>query len=213
MDNRLVVRIRLVPDAHKDAMLVTLVFALSVRLISVASIRSGIHKPLMNILATATNSRVLYYALGCLTNLAIPPRNKTELGKAGLLGQLPHLWSVHTLPHIQSSAISLTRQLLIGNSPNVLRISAPLSNDPDSPATEKSGLSALISIFMRSNTDLARMEIARALATVCQVLASDTSPYKINQTRRREVFERNRDIGVPLCFMLLQLFILDISKM
>ncbi|OBT60035.1 hypothetical protein VE03_10305 [Pseudogymnoascus sp. 23342-1-I1] len=166
--------------------------------------KSGIHKPLMNILATATNSRVLYYALGCLTNLAIPPRNKTELGKAGLLGQLPHLWSVHTLPHIQSSAISLTRQLLIGNSPNVLRISAPLSNDPDSPATEKSGLSALISIFMRSNADLARMEIARALATVCQVLASDTSPYKINQTRRREVFERNRDIGVPLCFMLLQ---------
>jgi hypothetical protein len=168
--------------------------------------KSGIHQPLMNILSTATNSRVLYYALGCLTNLAIPPGNKTELGKAGLLGQLPHLWSVGTLPHIQSSAISLTRQLLTGNSPNVLRISAPLSNDPDSPASEKSRLSSLISIFMHSDADSARMEIARALATVCQVLAShDTSPdTSIIQMRRREIFEQNRDIAVPLGFMLSQ---------
>jgi hypothetical protein len=166
----------------------------------------GIHNLLMSILATASHSRLLYYALGCLRNLAHPARNKITLGGAGLLGPLSNLWSANTLPQIQSSAISLTRQLLISNLPNVLRISAPLSIDPDSPASNKSQLSALISIFIRTDIDPVRIEIARALATVCQVLApcDTSSDNSVIQMRRRDIFEHNRDICVPLGFMLSQ---------
>ncbi|KFZ12256.1 hypothetical protein V502_07175 [Pseudogymnoascus sp. VKM F-4520 (FW-2644)] len=170
--------------------------------------KSRIHKPLMDILTTATDSQVLYAAIGFLKNLALPARNKIKLGNADLIEILPRLWAMDTLPQIQYSAISLARQLLIGNFANVLRISAPLSADPDSPANEKSRLSVLISIFGRSDAEPVRMEIARALAAVCRVLAArNPSPGTdavALQTRRRELFERHRDIGVPLSFLVSQ---------
>ncbi|KFY75619.1 hypothetical protein V499_04421 [Pseudogymnoascus sp. VKM F-103] len=170
--------------------------------------KSRIHKPLMDILTTATDSQVLYAAIGFLKNLALPARNKVELGNADLIEILPRLWAMDTLPQIQYSAISLARQLLIGNFPNVLRISAPLSADPDSPANEKSRLSVLISIFGRSDAEPVRMEIARALAAVCRVLAARTPAPGTDavtlQTRRRELFERHRDIGTPLSFLVSQ---------
>jgi hypothetical protein len=170
--------------------------------------KSRIHKPLMDILTTATDSQVLYAAVGFLKNLALPARNKVELGNADLIEILPRLWAMDTLPQIQYSAISLARQLLIGNFANVLRISAPLSADPDSPANEKSRLSVLISIFSRSDAEPVRMEIARALAAVCRVLAARTpapgTDVAALQTRRRELFERHRDIGTPLSFLVSQ---------
>ncbi|OBT44781.1 hypothetical protein VE00_05324 [Pseudogymnoascus sp. WSF 3629] len=170
--------------------------------------KSRIHKPLMDILTTATDSEVLYAAVGFLKNLALPARNKVELGNADLIEILPRLWAMDTLPQIQYSAISLARQLLIGNFANVLRISAPLSADPDSPANEKSRLSVLISIFSRSDAEPVRMEIARALAAVCRVLAARTPAPGTDvvalQTRRRELFERHRDIGTPLSFLVSQ---------
>ncbi|KFY38693.1 hypothetical protein V494_04265 [Pseudogymnoascus sp. VKM F-4513 (FW-928)] len=170
--------------------------------------KSRIHKPLMDILTTATDSQVLYSAIGFLKNLALPARNKVELGNADLIEILPRLWAMDTLPQIQYSAISLARQLLIGNFANVLRISAPLSADPDSPAHEKSRLSVLISIFSRSDAEPVRMEIARALAAVCRVLAARTPSADTDattlQTRRRELFERHRDIGTPLSFLVSQ---------
>lgn len=170
--------------------------------------KSRIHKPLMDILTTATDSQVLYAAIGFLKNLALPARNKVELGNANLIEILPRLWAMDTLPQIQYSAISLARQLLIGNFANVLRISAPLSADPDSPANEKSRLSVLISIFGRSDAEPVRMEIARALAAVCRVMAarapSPDTDAVVLQKRRRELFERHRDIGTPLSFLISQ---------
>ncbi|KFY46853.1 hypothetical protein V495_02222 [Pseudogymnoascus sp. VKM F-4514 (FW-929)] len=52
------------------------------------------------------------------------------------------------------------------------------------------------------------MEIARALAAVCRVFAARAPPPGVDaatlQTRRRELFERHRDIGSPLGFLVSQ---------
>lgn len=165
---------------------------------------SRIHRPLMDILTSATSSQILFAAIGFLKNLALPPANKIELGNAGLIEILPRLWAMDTLPQIQYSAISLARQLLIANYPNVMRINAPLSSDPDSPAHSKSRLSVLISLFSRTDAEPVRMEIARTLAAVCRVLASRSSSVPDLQARRAEFFEKHRDIGTPLSFMVIQ---------
>lgn len=165
---------------------------------------SRVHKPLIAVLTDATDSQLLYATLGFLKNLALPARNKVELGDSGLMEILPRLWTMDTLPQIQHASISLARQLIIGNFHNVRRICTRLSEDTSSPANEHSKLSILIGFFQRTDAEPIKMEIARLLTAICRVYTSPNQNIADVDRRRKEFFDRHPDLGRPLSYMVSQ---------
>lgn len=144
-----------------------------------------IQQPLINLLVRCTsgettpNAQLTHAVLSFLKNLAIPAANKPTLGQLLESNILPKLWSTwgDTQPQTQFAAVSLARLLLVGSPPNVRRICAPLSADPDSPAHDRSNLHILTALFDRSDAEPTKMEVARAVATVCRTLhSSPVSP-------------------------------------
>lgn len=139
-----------------------------------------IHQPLINLLARCTsgdatpNTQFTHAVLSFLKNLAIPATNKPALGRLLESNVMPKLWSTwgDTQPQTQFAAVSLSRLLLVGCPPNVRRLCAPLSADPDSPAHDRSNLHILTALFERSDAEPTKMEVARAVATVCRILHS-----------------------------------------
>lgn len=139
-----------------------------------------IHSPLTNILQRCTagdtplNAQLTHAVLSFLKNLAIPAVNKPLLGRLLESNVLPKLWSTwgDSQPQTQFAAVSLARLLLVGCPPNVRRLCAPLSADPDSPAHDRSNLHLLTALFERSDAEPTKMEVARAVATVCRILHS-----------------------------------------
>jgi hypothetical protein len=165
---------------------------------------SRVHKPLIAILTDAMDSQLLHATLGFLKNLALPVRNKVELGDAGLMDILPRLWTMDLLPQIQYSSISLTRQLIIGNFYNVRRMCMRLTEDRSSPANERSKLSILIAVFQRTDAEPIKMEIARLLTAICRVFTSPNQNIADIERRRKGFFQRHPDVGRPLGFMVSQ---------
>lgn len=139
-----------------------------------------IHTPLINLLQRCTagdtphNAQLTHAVLSFLKNLAIPAVNKPLLGRLLESNMLPKLWSTwgDSQPQTQFAAVSLARLLLVGCPPNVRRLCAPLSADPDSPAHDRSNLHLLTALFERSDAEPTKMEVARAVATVCRILHS-----------------------------------------
>lgn len=139
-----------------------------------------IHQPLTSLLVRCTsgdtpaNAQLTHAVLSFLKNLAIPAANKTALGLLLESAALPKLWSTwgDTQPQTQFAAVSLARLLLVGCPQNVRRLCAPLSLDPDSPAHDRSNLHILTALFERSDAEPTKMEVARAVATVCRILHS-----------------------------------------
>ena len=122
----------------------------------------------------ADNTQLVHSVLSFLKNLAIPTVNKPILGEAGLFTPplLPRIWSMDTNPQVQFAAVSLARLLLVGCIPNVRRLCASLSPDPQSPAHEATHLRQLIDVFDRADAEPTKLEAARAVASVCRVLHS-----------------------------------------
>lgn len=165
---------------------------------------SAVHRPLISVLSNTDDSQLLHAALGFLKNLALPARNKQPLGDAGLVAILPRLWKLETLPQIQYNSISLARQLIIGSYPNVRRLCSRLSEDPDSPAYARSQISVLTSIFVKSDAEPIKMEIARLLTAICRVYCSPETQLPSPESTRMSFFERHPDIGRPLSYMVAQ---------
>ncbi|KAK3942673.1 hypothetical protein QBC46DRAFT_425822 [Diplogelasinospora grovesii] len=118
------------------------------------------------------SAQLLHAALSFLKNLAIPAANKPLLGSL-LATTLPRLWTTtSTQPQVQFAAVSLTRLLLVNCPANVRRICSPLSPDPASPAHDRSNLHVLMDLSKRADAEPTKMEIARAICSVCRVLHS-----------------------------------------
>ena len=137
--------------------------------------------PLKELLARTapgpSTAALLHAILSVLKHLAIPTGNRATVG--ALLDPpqslLPQIWSSSTAstnPQLQFAAISLTRLLVAGSPINARRFCAPLSQDPSSPAHERSNLHVLITLFDRLDAEPSKMEAARAVAAVCRVLHS-----------------------------------------
>ncbi|PBP17238.1 GTP binding protein, partial [Diplocarpon rosae] len=132
---------------------------------------SQVHKLLISILVDATDSQLLHATIGFLKNLAMPAKNKELLGDADLFDVLPRLWTLDVLQPVQFSAISLARQLTVGNFNNVRRICKRLSEDEETPYTHTK-LSLLIALFERTDVEPIKMEIARLVTSICRVLST-----------------------------------------
>lgn len=164
-----------------------------------------VHKLLIPILKDTTDSQLLHAALGFLKNLALPAKNKEEIGEAGIWDVLPRLWLMDTLQQIQYSSISLARQLINGTWQNVRLVCKRLTDDEDSPANMRTNLSFLIALFDRTDIEPVKMEISRLITAVCRVFNSFTgyTPEKMEQVRKK-FFKMHPDVGRPLSFMVSQ---------
>lgn len=166
---------------------------------------SQVHKPLITILADANDSQLLHAALGFLKNIALPTKNKVILGEAGLIDVLPRLWGLDTLQQIQFSSISVARHLVNGTFQNVRRICSRLSQDDHSPASSRTKLSFLISLFERTDVDPIKMEISRLVTALCRVFNTHEKDDVLEYAaERQQFFRRHPDIGRPLAFMVTQ---------
>jgi hypothetical protein len=120
--------------------------------------------------------QLVHAALSFLKNLAIPPANKTILGKTALLQPpdaiLPRLWtSTRTQPQLQFAAVSLTR-LLLTNCPNNIRWIC----QPTPPRSEHaSNLALLVSVAASADEEPIKLEAARAVSQVCRALHANTT--------------------------------------
>ncbi|RFU33636.1 hypothetical protein B7463_g2692, partial [Scytalidium lignicola] len=166
---------------------------------------SKVHYLLIDVIRNTKDAQLLHAALGFLKNLALPSKNKTALGEAGLLLELPRLWSLDALQQIQYSSISLARQLIIGNFENVRQVCKRLSEDENSPAYLRSNLSLLISLFERTDVEPIKMEISRLITGVCRVFNSHKglSLEEIERIRKK-FFVMHPDVGRPLSYMVTQ---------
>ncbi|KEY75063.1 hypothetical protein S7711_01527 [Stachybotrys chartarum IBT 7711] len=135
----------------------------------------GAHIPVIELLSNPeiNDAQVLHAAISFLKNLAIPANNKPSLGDLLEPSCIPRIYAFDSQPHVQFSAVSLTRLLLVNCPSNVRRICKPLSSDPSSPAHERTNVHALVSLFERSDAEPTRLEAARSIAAICRVLHSN----------------------------------------
>jgi len=165
---------------------------------------SAIHDHLVAILRDKENADAihLHCVLSFLKNLAIPQENKLIVGNSGLLDadMLPRIWDIDTQPQVQFAAVSLCRLLLLGCSPNVRRVCAPLQvdepkseleNRPSSPTSSvtlgarrnsgRTALHGLLDLNARSDYEPVQMESARAVAAVCRSLHTYRDAHRLGQ--------------------------------
>lgn len=168
----------------------------------------GIHKPLVAILRGDAKGSVLHAALGILKNLSIAGDNRSYLGDIGTIPAISRLWAFDTVPQVQFSAASLTRQMVISSLLNISRLLEPLSTDPDSPAYYRTYLSLLLSLFLKTDSTPIKTEIGRTVAAIFRNLnqakneggESSDGPNALLD----RVFRLHEDIARPIGVMVTQ---------
>ena len=167
--------------------------------------RLHLHKDLILILRSSSDSQVVHSVLGFLRNLALPQGNKDFMGDAGAVEALTRFLSADSLPQVAHGAAALARQLVNGNLQNTKRLLAPLSADEESPASSKTYLSLLIALFEKTDDITIKTEAARVVAAVLRCVHSSTlvdSSAKDGMLLR--LFLLHPNIGTPLGMMVSQ---------
>ncbi|CAG8220368.1 unnamed protein product [Penicillium salamii] len=130
-----------------------------------------IHEELISVLKGEARGAVLHSSLGFLKNLAIAGDNRAALGEAGIIPAVSRLWAYESVPQVQFSAASIARQVIISSVDNISYLLAPLSQDPDSPAHQRTYLSLLLSLFEKTDSTPIKTEIGRTVASICRTLS------------------------------------------
>jgi len=168
----------------------------------------GVHLPLISILHGGAKGSVLHAALGFLKNLAIAGNNRVHLGEAGIIKALSRLWAFESVPQVQFSATSLTRQVIVSSFDNISRLLEPLSSDPDSPASCRTYLSLLLSLFTKTDSPPIKTEIGRIIASICRTTSSRMQEGTALSGEAEALFERmfslHEDVACPLNQMIIQ---------
>ncbi|RCI16395.1 hypothetical protein L249_2608 [Ophiocordyceps polyrhachis-furcata BCC 54312] len=133
--------------------------------------RDAIHLSLIHLLSDPAvgDPQLLHLALSFCRNLAIPLPNKTTLSPLLDPSCVPRILGLDSLPQLQLPAVSVVRLLLLNCQPNVRR----LCSSDDS-------VSAIISLFHRSDAEPTKAEAARCVVALCRALhTSPTAPSQI----------------------------------
>ncbi|KAJ5175473.1 uncharacterized protein N7482_001350 [Penicillium canariense] len=130
-----------------------------------------IHEELISVLKSDSRGAVLHSALGFLKNLAIAGDNRISLAEAGIIPAVSRLWAFDSVPQVQFSAATIARQVIISSMDNILRLLAPLSEDPDSPAHNRTYLSLLLCLFEKTDSAPIKTEIGRTVASICRTVS------------------------------------------
>ncbi|OJD15793.1 hypothetical protein AJ78_03973 [Emergomyces pasteurianus Ep9510] len=167
-----------------------------------------VHIPLIATLNSDAKAAVLYAVLGFLKNLAIATDNKEHLGSAGIIKAVSRLWAFETVPQVQFSAASLTRQVIVSSFNNISRLLEPLSPDPDSPANSRTYLSLLLSLFEKSASTPIKIEIGRTICAICRSInqrQQDGSEASIEASELSErLYKLHEDVAWPIGSMVTQ---------
>lgn len=129
-----------------------------------------IHEELISVLNSDARGSVLHSALGFLKNLAIAGENRLSLAEAGIIPAVSRLWAYDSVPQVQFSAATIARQIIISSMENIARLLTPLSQDPDSPAHQRTYLSLLLSLFEKTDSSPIKTEIGRTVASICRTV-------------------------------------------
>ncbi|KAJ5824376.1 hypothetical protein N7447_006716 [Penicillium robsamsonii] len=130
-----------------------------------------IHEELISVLKGDARGAVLHSSLGFLKNLAIAGDNRAILGEAGIIPAISRLWAYESVPQVQFSAASIARQVIISSMDNISYLLAPLSQDTDSPAHQRTYLSLLLSLFEKTDSTPIKTEIGRTVASICRTVS------------------------------------------
>ncbi|KKZ63048.1 hypothetical protein EMCG_02549 [[Emmonsia] crescens] len=167
-----------------------------------------VHVPLISILNGDAKGAVLHAVLGFLKNLAIATDNKEHLGSAGIIKAVSRLWAFDTVPQVQFSAASLTRQVIVSSFNNISRLLEPLSSDPDSPANSRTHLSLLLSLFEKSDSTPIKIEIGRTICAICRSInqrQQDGTEAAIESSDLSErLYKLHEDVAWPIGTMITQ---------
>ncbi|PGH02394.1 hypothetical protein GX51_04702 [Blastomyces parvus] len=167
-----------------------------------------IHVSLISLLNGNAKAAVLHAVLGFLKNLAIVTDNKEPLGSAGIMKAVSRLWAFETVPQVQFSAASLTRQVIVSSFNNISRLLEPLSSDPDSPANSRTYLSLLLSLFEKSDTTPIKIEIGRTICAICRSINQRQQHGAEAAIEASDLSERlykfHEDVAWPLGTMITQ---------
>ena len=168
--------------------------------------RLQIHTILISALKKSSDTQVLHSVLSFLRNLGLAAETKQAIGEADAIGTVARLWSSDTLPQIAHAAASFTRQVINGSLPNVHRLLAPLSPDPDSPAHARTYLSLLLSLFDKSDDFTIKMEVARTVAAIlrCTHSADSSSFGELKDGIEQRLYSLHPNLGQPLINMITQ---------
>ncbi|KAL9121312.1 MAG: hypothetical protein Q9187_002135 [Circinaria calcarea] len=168
--------------------------------------RLQIHTILITALKNSSDTQVIHSVLSFLRNLGLAAETKQAIGEADAIGTVARLWSCDTLPQVAHAAASFTRQIINGSLPNVHRLLAPLSPDPDSPAHARTYLSLLLSLFDKSDDVTIKMEVARTVAAIlrCTHSADRSSFGESRDTIEQRLYSLHPDLGQPLINMITQ---------
>ena len=165
-----------------------------------------IHTTLISMIKSSSDTQVLHSALSFLRNLGLPAETKQTIGETDAIGTVARLWSSDTLPQIAYAATSLTRQIINGSLPNVRKLLASLSPDPDSPAHAKTYLSLLLLLFDKSDDVTTRMEVARTVAAIlrCTHSTNRSDGKEPTEPIEHRLYSLHADLGRPLIMMITQ---------
>ncbi|KAJ5090441.1 Armadillo-like helical [Penicillium argentinense] len=130
-----------------------------------------IHEQLIAVLNSDARGAVLHSALGFLKNLAISGDNRSRLAKAEIVPAVSRLWAFDSVPQVQFSAATIARQVIISSMDNISRLLAPLSEDSESPAHQRTYLSLLLSLFEKTDSPPIKTEIGRTVASICRTVS------------------------------------------
>jgi hypothetical protein len=164
-----------------------------------------IHEELISVLNDESRGAVLHSSLGFLKNLAIAGDNRVILGEAGIIPAVSRLWAYESVPQVQFSAASIARQVIISSIDNISHLLTPLSQDPDSPANQRTYLSLLLSLFEKSDSTPIKTEIGRTVASICRTLSPKARDGDEQaKTLLDKLFTLHEGLALPLGAMITQ---------
>jgi len=164
-----------------------------------------IHEELIFVLKSTARGAVLHSVLGFLKNLAIAGENRLSLAQAGIIPAVSRLWAFDSVPQVQFSAATIARQVIISSMDNISRLLTPLSQDPDSPAHQRTYLSLLLSLFEKTDSSPIKTEIGRTIASICRTTCpkareGDTEAASLLET----LFKLHEGVAHPIGAMITQ---------
>ncbi|CAI7569164.1 hypothetical protein N7533_001910 [Penicillium manginii] len=165
-----------------------------------------IHEELIAVLnSDHTRGAVLHSVLGFLKNLAIAGENRLTLARAGIIPAVSRLWAYDSIPQVQFSASTIARQVIISSMENISRLLAPLSEDPDSPAHQRTYLSLLLALFEKTDSSPIKTEIGRTVASICRTVSPKARDGDAEASSLLEkLFKLHEGIASPVGSMITQ---------
>lgn len=170
----------------------------------------AIHLLLIKILRNGdSRGPLLHAALGFLKNLAVFNGNKELLGRSGIIQTISPLLGQESVPQVRYLAASLTRQMISTSLSNVSFLLESLSPDENSPASNRTHLSRLLSLFSKTDSKPIKTEVGRAVAAVCRTIgqgsqSGDEATAKFATHLAERFYMLHKEMTKPLMEMLTQ---------